>query len=233
MTSAPSEPEPSAKSDGTRLLFCPFCRECYEERTHCPEHELELVEFQELPRQAHERELGWDDPVLPWDVRFGRLELALGVLAALVGFFALPLVVATFDDETLAWTAMDVAARRAPNLWSIPFAAALFVVFLHRRRTPREMRGARLAGLVLALMPAVSLAYSLWQVHRGVLATHGAVAAEWGPGAWVIGASSVLFVVGAVRFGAVRTHDLPPGAAGDGEGVRIEPERPRKTRGRR
>lgn len=226
--------ESGGETSGGRLLFCPFCRECYEDRARCPEHELELVEFQDLPRQAHERAVGWEDPVVPWEIRFGRLELVLGVAAALIGFFALPLVVGTFDDRAISWTASDIAMQRARNLWSVPFVAAMFVVFLYRRRTPLSMRGARLAGVVLALMPAVSLAYSLWQVDRGVMATQGAVAAEWGAGVWVIAAASVSFLVGALRFGSMPGEgSLPHGAAGDDEPARIDAERPAKKRKRR
>ncbi len=224
----------SEEPSSARLLFCPFCRECYEDRTTCPEHELDLVEFQALPRQAHERELGWEDEVLPWDLRFGRLELMAGIASALAGFFALPLVVGSFDDQPIAWTAMETAMQRAPNLWSVPFVAVLFVVFLHRRRTPLAMRGARLAGIALGLMSAISLGYSLWQVQRGVIATHGALAAEPGAGAWVIGAASVLFVVGAARFGAMRTSSaLPHGAAGELSEEEPAERAPRKKKRRR
>ncbi len=216
--SEPSEP---------RLLFCPFCRECYEGETHCPEHELELVEFAALPRQAHEREVRWDEPVAPWDVRFGRLEIALGVVAAALGFFALPMAIGSFDDQPVSWTALAIASSRAPNLWTVPFVAGLFVVFLYRRRTPVQMRGARLAGVLLSLMPLVALGYSLWNVQRGVRDTHGALALDWGPGVWVIGAASALFLVGSLRFGAVRAEaSLPHGAVPDDHDAHIEPERP-------
>lgn len=224
----------NGEPSGARLLFCPFCRECYEDRTHCPEHELELVDFQDLPRQAHERAVGWEDAVVPWEIRFGRLELMLGVAAALIGFFALPLVVGSFDDRAISWTASEIAMQRARNLWAVPFVAAMFVVFLYRRRTPLSMRGARLAGVVLALMPAVSLGYSLWQVHRGVMATQGAVAAGWGAGVWVIGAASALFLVGALRFGSMPGEPgLPHGAAADDEPARIDAERAPQKRKRK
>lgn len=204
------EPE----SDGDRLLFCPFCRECYEGKRQCPEHELDLVEFQALPRQGHEDEVRWDEALAPWDLRFGRLEMILGVIAALVGFFALPLVTGSFDDRPIAWTALEVASRPAPNLWTVPFVAGFFVVFLYRRRTPQQMRSARIAGVALSLMPLVSLAYSLWNIQRGVEARHGGIALEWGSGVWVMAAASLLLLVGSLRFGRLRTSErLPHGAA--------------------
>ena len=213
------------------VLFCPFCRECFEGVRVCPEHELTLVPFQSLPRQAHEREVRWDEAVMPWEVRFGRLEIVLGVVALLVGFAALPLVEGSFDDQRIAWTALEIATSRAPNLWTVPFAAALFVVFLFRRRTPLEMRGARLAGVALALMPAISIGYSLWNIQRAVGQAHGAVALSPAMGAWVVGAACVLLLVGSARFGAVgagRAEEaLPHGAEPENDdGARgIEPER--------
>jgi hypothetical protein len=226
-----------SESGELRLLFCPFCRECYEGETHCPEHELELVEFAALPRQAHERAVDWDEPVAAWDLRFGRLEIVLGVVAALVGFFVLPMAVGRFDDEPVSWTALQIATSRAPNLWTVPFVAALFAVFLYRRRTPLQMRGSRLAGIVLSLMPGASLAYSLWNVQRGVARSHGAIALDWGAGVWVMAAASVFLLVGSVRFGAVDLDaSLPHGASPDDERESaIEPERepPAKKRRRR
>ncbi len=219
-----------------RLLFCPFCRECYEGEEECPEHGLALVEFAQLPRQAHERAVRWDEPVTPWDLRFGRLELVLGVIASLVGFFALPLAVGTIDEQPIAQTAMQMASSRAPNLWTVPFVAGLFVVFLYRRRTPIQMRGARLAGVVLALMPAVSLGYSLWNVGRGVARAHGGIALEWGSAVWVIAAASVLLLIGSVRFGSFRLEEgLPHGAEPEEREAPIaaEHESPGKKRKRR
>ena len=219
------------------VLFCPFCRECFEGVRVCPEHELGLVPFQNLPRQAHEREVRWDEAVMPWEVRFGRLELVLGVVGLLAGFAFMPFVEGAFDDQRIAWTALEIATSRAPNLWTVPFAAALFVVFLFRRRTPLEMRGARLAGIALALMPAISIGYSLWNIRRAVGQAHGAVALTPAMGAWLIGGACLLLLVGSARFGAVgagQVHEaLPHGAQpDDGDAPRIEPERAKKKKRR-
>ena len=132
-----------------RLLFCPFCRECYEGETTCPVHELDLVDFIDLPKQAHERQLpGWEEDLLPWDPRFGRAWLALGTLVVLVGWF-LPFASATVDDQETTWSALELALGPARSLWTVPFTAALFAVLLLRRRTPLQMLGARLVGLLL------------------------------------------------------------------------------------
>jgi hypothetical protein len=222
----------SAMSDADApLLFCPFCRECFEGEKQCPEHELALVPFHELPRQAHERGLpGWDEPVVPWDVRFGRGFLGLGVAIALVGFFC-PVVIGTYDDRPHVWSGFEMANGPARNLWTVPVVAALFVVFLYRRRTPRQMRGSRLAGIVLALMPAISLAYSLYHVHQGALATHGAVGVSFAFGAYVIAACTPFLLIGSLRFGAMPREHAPHGSTPDEE-PRIAHDRPRK-KGRR
>jgi len=220
-----SDPGQSDPGDG-RILFCPFCRECYEGERVCPVHELELVEFQDLPRQAHETNLpAWDEPVLPWDVRFGRGLLGLGAVLLLVAFF-MPMVVGTFDDEAFRWTGLDLATDRAKNLWTVPFVAVLYFWILLRRRTPVEMLGTRLVAVLLAIMPAFSTAYTWLNVRRGVEAAHGAIAADLGAGVWVVAAGTVLLLVGGVRFGVMpgmKDEREPPGAAPE-EGSRIRRE---------
>lgn len=233
---APDSPMTDSPNDD-RLLFCPFCRECYEGERECPVHELELVEFQDLPKQAHERAVqGWEEPVAPWEPRFGRAWLAVGAALAFVGFF-MPLVAATTEEGTVGWTGVSIATGPGKNLWTVPFAAALFVFFLVRRRTPLQMLGARLVAVVLAVMPAVSLAYSLYNVQRAADRTHGAMTVEWGNGVWVIAAATVFLLIGSLRFGVMPTGDaLPHGAEpedAEGQGIDASDERPRRGRKRR
>lgn len=197
------------------VLFCPFCREAFEGETHCPEHELLLVDFERLPKQKHERVLpALDEAVSLFEWRFGRAEMAAGALALLAGFALAPLADAHFEArEPVAWTAMHMAMGPARNLWTVAFAAVLFLVFLARRRTPLQMRGARLAGILLALMPAISLGYSLRNVFRGADATHGALRLELSWGLWPMLAAIVLLLVGSVRFGSMphaRPHEDEP-----------------------
>lgn len=222
-------------ADDDRVLFCPFCRESYEGKTECPEHELALVEFSALPKQAHERQLpGWDEPVPPTDLRFGRAWIAGGSALAVTGFF-LELAGAESDRQAISFTGLEAATGPAPNLWTVPFVAVMFVVFLYRRKTPAEMRSSRLAGLLLAAMPIVSVIYSAWNIERGVEAAHGALALSWGPGLYAMAASSVLFAIGAARFGAMPGGDtMPHGAEPEEQPSRIEPdEKPKKKRRRR
>jgi hypothetical protein len=183
------------------VLFCPFCRECFEGLASCPDHDLTLVEFARLPPTEPRRALSWDEPMAPWDPRSGRLEVVVGVLAVLGGFLGLPLVSGSFDDREVAWTALEMASGPARNLWVIPVAAALFGVVLARRRTPLQLRAARLAGLALALAPLFSLGYSIWKVSRAVDGQFGAVYLRPSIGAWVVGAGCLAWLIGSVRFG--------------------------------
>lgn len=232
-----THPMPDSTETDDRLLFCPFCRECYEGERECPVHELELVEFQDLPKQAHERQVhGWDDPVAPWEPRLGRAWLAIGAALMFIGFF-MPIVVATTEEGSQAWSGVVIATGPGKNLWTVPFAAALFVFFLIRRRTPVQMLGTRLVALVLSVMPAVSLGYSLYNVQRAADRTHGAMVVEWGNGVWVIAAATVLLLIGSARFGVQPTGDaLPHGAAPEDDadaGIDASDERPRRPRARR
>lgn len=211
--SKPTTAKPLSDSEELPLLFCPFCRECYEGEKVCPVHELPLVDFIELPKQAHEREtVHWDQPVKPWDVRFGRGWIALGALVSAAGFF-LPFATVLAAEQETTWSAMNLANSAAPNLWSVPFAAALFVSFLYRRQTPLQMRGARLASLLLALTPVVSVAYTMRNIVRGVAHQHGATAVTWQPGLYVIGLGALLLAYGAVRFGTMPTSAATPHGA--------------------
>jgi hypothetical protein len=70
----------------TPILFCPFCREAFDELERCPTHDVELVTLRELgalaAASAHE-----DTPLPLLSLRRGRGLLALGAVLTLLGFF--------------------------------------------------------------------------------------------------------------------------------------------------
>ncbi|MBX3272426.1 MAG: hypothetical protein KF729_19360 [Sandaracinaceae bacterium] len=213
-------------SNDARLLFCPFCRECYEGETVCPVHELRLVDFTALPKQAHERDLpGLEDDVDPWDVRFGRGWIALGALFVLVGFF-MPFASATVEDQSVSWSGLDLANGPARTMWTVPFVAALYVWLLLRRRSVVKMAGARLVAFLLAFAPAASVVYSMVNMWRGIERLHGAGLLEWGLGIPVIAAGAALLAIGAVRFGLVPRGALPHGAGPEASPSAISVDRP-------
>lgn len=191
-----SRPSPAASD---QVLFCPFCREDYEGETSCPVHELPLVEFHQLPRQAHERTFaGLDEDVGPLTLGYGRGWILAGGLLLLLSF-VLPFASAVRGDERVTWSALTMALQRDPRLWTLPFAGGLFLSILLRRRTPRQMYGARLASLGMALLVPVSFGYPLYRVFRG--AAEQGIDASAGYGVYVAAAATVLLIVGSWKLG--------------------------------
>ncbi len=196
-----------------KLLFCPFCRECFEDTERCPDHDLPLVPFEQLPAPPREQEDDAQVPIL--DPSRGRAELLVASIGLLAGFLA-PLVEVSAAGRTQTFTALAAAAERAPNLWAIPIAGALFASLVARRRTPLQMRGARLAGLVVALAPIVSLVYSIRRMLFAASLEHGvSVSIAWG--AYLVGLASLVAMIGSVRFGgALRAHGSAPSSPDSG-----------------
>lgn len=197
-----------------KVQFCPFCRECFEDIERCPEHDLPLVSFEAIA--ATPRERADDEPVPMLDPGRGRAELVVAAIGLLAGF-AMPFVTVRAFGRSQAFTGLAAAAERAPNLWAVPVAGALLGSFVLRRRTPIQMRGARLAAIVIALAPIVSVIYSVRRILFAASLESGiTVDVEVGP--WVVGASGVLAIVGAVRFGGrLRASLRPPSSPDTGE----------------
>jgi len=208
-------PMSEQNSDDARILFCPFCRECYEGESRCPVHELPLVEFVDLPKMAHERRLpGYEEDVDPWDTRFGRGWLALGVVFVAVGFL-MPFASATVDDQEVTWSALDLATGPSRAMWTIPFVGVLYVWLLIRRRNVLAMLGARLVALSLSVAPVLAAGYSMVHMWRGIENLHGGGLLEWGMGIPVMAAGSILLMFGAMRFGVMPSRGVPHGASPD------------------
>jgi hypothetical protein len=199
----------------SQVGFCPFCRESFEDAEFCPDHELELVPFDKLPRPRKRKPR--DDEVLPiHDPRFGRGLLALSAVLLLVAF-ALPFVTIHVGDE-LTVTGFEVASRRVRSLWVVPALAAGFISILVRRRTPHSMRGVRVAVPTLSVLGMTSLAYTLFGLHRGAsemgrrLGVEGSV--ELGVGLIGTGLALVLAFIAGVRLGVVpRSAKLSDGGS--------------------
>ncbi len=195
--------------DDAPLLFCPFCRECYEGEEVCPDHELPLVAFDKLPRTAEDNAPPGDNETLAvYDLRYGRGVLYGAAVLALVGF-VLPLVQTSSAADAITSTGMDVASRVAPNLFLIPALAFGLMSILYRRRSPRTMRAARVVIPAMALLGAGSLGVTLHRIQNGAdqLSVQLGTAVEIEPlaGVWVIALSLLLTVAGGFVFGR-----LPP-----------------------
>lgn len=217
---------PDARNEAP-LLFCPFCRECFEGERECPAHELPLVAFDALPREEPDT-LSHDQVLSILDPRFGRGFIMAGALISLLGFY-LPVLSIRSGDQARLFRGFEAAATRAPNLWTVPFVALMFVWILMRRRTPLAMLGARLAGVVFALAPLFSLSYTVLKVRQGAerwsAEMHRTMEVSIEHGVFVIALGALLLLLGSIRFGALPLANVAPSDP--------EPHRPTSRRGRK
>ncbi len=218
---AREEREPEGASD-TPLLFCPFCRECFEGEELCPDHELALVPFDRLPKRLDVDYTPTDDEVLQmYDLRFGRGWLMGAAVLCLVGF-VLPMVTTSSPEESIVSSGIAVASRVAPNLFVLPAIALGIVSILFRRRTLRAMRAARMVVPLMAGVGIFSLAYTLYRISQGAVqlgeALGTTVTTEPDVGVWVMALSMATALFAGLRLGVVRRKKgLPHGAEPEGD----------------
>ena len=172
-------PSSDDSSEPPEVLFCPFCRDGFEGRAECPEHELTLVAIDKLPRIA---DSALDGVNFFGDPRLGRGTVLLGATLVLLGFVA-PFV----STRALAASALEVAIDGAGNLWFTPGAAVALLWILWRRRSRYTMRAARLAALGLALGGALPLLYTTRRIGRVADAYTADVEWQWGLWLMVVG----------------------------------------------
>jgi hypothetical protein len=196
------------------VLFCPFCRESFEGKKRCPDDDLPLVAWDALPARP-EAELGDDEEARLTDLRRGRAELLLGGALLLASSMA-PFVEIAGDGRVQRFSTLSAASTAAPGLWSVPFAGALFLSLVLRRRTPRQMRGARLAALFVALVPVATAMYSAFRIDANSVGQFVDVSFLWGGALIAVG--SLLAFIGGLRFGGrpPREHAQPPSSPDTG-----------------
>jgi hypothetical protein len=185
-------PPPEDPSERPGILFCPFCRDGFEGRVECPEHDLTLVAIDKLPRTAAhtlESVMFFGDP------RLGRGAVLLGAALVLLGFLV-PFV----STEVFVASALEVAIDGAGNLWLTPGAAVALLWILWRRRSRQTMRAARAAVLGLAAGGALPLIYTARRI--GLVAGGYATDVEWRWGLWLMAAGLLLAAFGSRRMGA-------------------------------
>lgn len=182
------------------VLFCPFCRESFEGEAVCPEHELALVAWDDLPKAARR-----DDEVMPWwSPALGRGLLAAGAAGTLLAFLACPLA-STEGALRMGGSMLKLALLGSPKLWLVVMGPLALLAILYRRRTPLALRRARLAALVSALV-APGAAY--WAFETARVATAELAAREGSPialrldvGGYVVIACALLSCTAALRLG--------------------------------
>jgi hypothetical protein len=185
-----------------QVRFCPFCGEAFEDLTHCPEHELELLPWAALARS--ERVVS-EHEVLAWfSPRLGRGWVAAGAVSMLLAFMTLPLG-RVQGAVHMGGSMLRLALAGAPRLWLIPAAAWAVLAILYRRRTPRAMQGARLAVALLGAVPLFAAASTFTSSQRAValLASHSGQELQLGLGAgvYVIGLATLAVLAASPRLG--------------------------------
>lgn len=216
----------AARASQDAVLFCPFCREAFEGRRECPEHDLPLVPFDRLEGvdvEADDDGLPGDDERLDaFDPRFGRALVGGGCLLFVVGFLCPLAVIAVPGHGQMVVSGPSVAATHAPALWALPMCGLGGLLLLGWRRTPRQMRSVRIVVPLLVSSVALSTWAALRRADRwaALLAdlAGGAVSAtttvSWGVGVLALG--GLLVLIGAVRLGVVPRREVHPHGAGPG-----------------
>lgn len=171
--------------------------------------------FQRLDRRAHakidkgaERHLDLEiakgfideDSHGPIDIRFGRLWIAVGALALALGFVG-PFVRLEDRETQYIYSALNLAAVRAQNLWNIPMVVCALLYLLMTRATRFQMMRIWPAYVVLGCMPLLSSIYSAFRVIAGVKTASSAVAMHFGWGIYFLVLGSLLVAWGGIHMG--------------------------------
>jgi hypothetical protein len=136
-----------------------------------------------------------------WDLRFGRGFVALGAILAFAAF-SLP----SFrieGDEHRRISAL-LLSMQASQLWNIPVVACVLIYILVTRRNAMLMQRARMAVIILGLIPMSSLLYVFFSMrHRfEELANKGGISLRVFPdlGLLIAFISMVTVLYGGLRF---------------------------------
>jgi hypothetical protein len=182
------------------VLFCPFCRESFEGETACPEHELTLVPWSALPRPSRRD----DESLTWWSPALGRGPLGAGAVGTLLAFMTAQLA-STEGAVRMGGSMLKLAMLGSPKLWLVAMGPLASLAILYRRRTPLELRRARLAALIAALVPpaAAYWAYDTARIATAQLAARegSAIHLRVDIGGYAVAACAVLCVIGALQLG--------------------------------
>ncbi len=180
--------------------MCPFCEELYEGRETCPVHDLDLIRPTDVkPKRQDPRE---HDFFALREMRYGRGWLLSAAVLLILGFL-LPFVTLV-QKNTLTLTTLEVAARRAPNLFSLVLVSGLCISVFFRTRTRYVLRGQRIGLGLLASLAGLSLGYTvtrIWLAAEAQSAAREAVHTEFRFGIIVLAAGVVALVFAAFRAG--------------------------------
>lgn len=186
---------------GERMLFCPFCREAFDDVARCPHHDVALVSLRELG-QLSAANVPDDKRVPLWSPGFGRGWVALGAVATLLSFLG-PFGELLGDVE-INNTLLHLARGRAVRLWVVPVAAFALLLTLYRRRSPEAMRGARLGTLIVSCLPSAVVLFT-WRgavlAAEAMASSGNQVTFRLGLGSYAVFLSGALAIFGSLRLG--------------------------------
>ena len=191
------------------VLFCPFCRESFEGEVVCPEHEIQLVPFDRLPKsdldaqdddnEGEPAALSDDSLLSTFDPRVGRAWVGAG---AVLNALALGLVFAYRSDDGQGLHTYELATR-SPSLWTLLLVSFTLLFVLKRRRTPRALRGLRVLVPALSCVSPITIAWVLYRLREGLVPRAPQVD---DPG---VAVGLVLIAAALVFFGGLRLGVLP------------------------
>ena len=164
--------------------FCPFCKESFENLARCPAHDLPLVPWSELPKEARDD----DEPREPLAFGDGRWSVMVAAATTVVGFF-LPVI----SVDEVPTTGALLAMERAPNAWIIPACAVASLAVVFRRRTAFALRGARFVIVFFGLVVLASMAFTARALIRGAALAESVL--EPRVGAYVLAAAVVAYLL--------------------------------------
>jgi hypothetical protein len=184
------------------MLFCPFCKEGFDDVARCPHHDVELVSLRVLGQLSAAR-IPDDERLRWWSTRLGRGWVMLGALGTLLSFLC-PFG-QLLGEVTVSNTMLVLARGRAVRLWLVPIAALMLLLTLYRRRSPAAMRGARLGALLVSGLPSTVVVITWLGASAAAAAmapgSAGAVTFQLGFGSWLAFASGVVAAIGSARLG--------------------------------
>ncbi|MFT3921461.1 MAG: hypothetical protein QM778_02880 [Myxococcales bacterium] len=189
-----------------QVLFCPFCRESFEGRTTCPEHDLTLVDFAKLGPDPLEPdnmpEVIDETPLALVEPTFGRGYVAAG---AFLNALALACNFVRGSSASPGVSTRDLAVT-LPSLWTLGLVSFTLLFILQRRRTPRALRSVRVLVPVLAFVSPLTAAWAFHRLSEGVLVwSTGERALHPVPGLalYLIVLASALIFFGGLRLGVL------------------------------
>lgn len=192
------------------IVACPFCREMFDETEAkaCPVCGMSLAPLKDLP-PSHDAIAEDEFPNSPAEEPLpasymgrGKGVIGLLALAGLVVFF-LPWMDVFLPDE-FQMSGFDLA-RKLGWSWGAAVAWAVLIPTVLSRRSIVKMRGARVAAVTLAAIPAMTVIIFLLKPPHSSLVP---IRFHYAPAIWATLALSLATILTSFRLGG-RIDDIP------------------------